>query len=179
LPIHVKYESKFLRQKNKAHAKGQKKNAPLMSMSLLASLGSHCMKLDNLRVSFNTCIQSNPSQIHSTYYPFLQMFCKSGHAKESLGKRVSKGQHATSSMKSVKVVFEHCCCLAFFLKRFIFASWLQIRMELQKKSSAENIKKVGTSKFQTFKVYGMLLASSHVNNASGFTFFRRISSCSS
>jgi hypothetical protein len=28
-------------------------------------------------------------------------------------------------------------------------------------------------------VYGMLLASSHVNNASGFTFFRRISSCSS
>jgi hypothetical protein len=128
LPINVKYESKFLKQKNKAHVKAQKKNAPLMSMSLLASLGSHCMKLDNLRVSVSTCIQSNPSQIHSTYYPFLQMFLQIWTCK-----RVSKGQHVTTSMKSVKVLFERCCCLAFFLTRFISASWLQTRMELQKK----------------------------------------------
>jgi hypothetical protein len=74
LPIHVKYEGKFWKQKDKENVKGQKKNAPLMSMLLFASLGSHYVKLDSLRVSLITCIQSNPFQIHSTYFPFLQMF---------------------------------------------------------------------------------------------------------
>ncbi len=71
LPIHVKYEGKFWRQKDKAHVEGQKKNAPLMSMSLLVSFGSHYKKLDSLRISLSTCIQSNPFQIHLTYFPFL------------------------------------------------------------------------------------------------------------
>ncbi len=55
-------------------------------------------------------------------FHFYKCFCKSRHAKKSIVKRVSKGQRATTSMKSVKVLFEHCCCLAFFFKRFIFTS---------------------------------------------------------
>jgi hypothetical protein len=132
LPIHVKYEGNFWKQKDKTQIKGLKKNAPLMSMLLLASLGNHYMKLDNLRVSLSTCIKDNPFQIHLTYFPFLQMFLQFRHAKESLSKRVSKGQHATTNMKNVKVFFVHHWCLAFFPKRLISTSWLQTRMELQK-----------------------------------------------
>jgi hypothetical protein len=74
-----------------------------MFMSLLTSLGRHCMKLDNLRVSLSTCIQGNPFQIHSTYFPLDNCFYKSRHGKESILKRISKGKHAITSMKSVKV----------------------------------------------------------------------------
>jgi hypothetical protein len=74
LQIHIKYEGKIWRQNYKTQFKGQKKNAPLMSISLLTSFGNHCMKLDSLRVSLSTCIQGNPFQIHSIYFLFLQMF---------------------------------------------------------------------------------------------------------
>jgi hypothetical protein len=54
------------------HKSKDKKNAPLMSMSLLASLWNHYMKLDRLRVSLSIYIQGNPFRFHSTYFPFLQ-----------------------------------------------------------------------------------------------------------
>jgi hypothetical protein len=66
-------------------------------------------------------------------FHFYKCFYKSRHAKKSLAKRISKGQRATTNMKCVRVLFEHCYYLAFFLKRFISTSWLQTRMELQKK----------------------------------------------
>jgi hypothetical protein len=48
MPIHVKYEGKFWGQKDKAHVKGQKKNAPLMFMSLLVFLGTTARNLTAL-----------------------------------------------------------------------------------------------------------------------------------
>jgi hypothetical protein len=70
-------------------------------------------------------------------FHFYKCFYKSRHAKKILIKRISKGQCATTNMKNFKAFFEHCCCLAFFLK--IFISAFLTRMELQKKSSSENI----------------------------------------
>ncbi len=55
-------------------------------------------------------------------FHFYKCFYKFGHPKKSLAKIVSKGQCATTNMKSVRVFFEHYYCLAFFLKRFISAS---------------------------------------------------------
>jgi hypothetical protein len=55
-------------------------------------------------------------------FHFYKCFCKFGRAKKSIAKRVSKGQCTTASKKNVMVFLEHCWCLAFFLKRFIFAS---------------------------------------------------------
>jgi len=122
LPIRVKYESNFWRHNDKAHVKGQKKNAPLMSMSSLAYLGSHYMKLDSFMVHSVPTFRATHSKFTQFTFHFYKCFCKSRHAKESIAKRVSKGQRATTSMKSVKVLFEHYCCLAFFFKRFIFTS---------------------------------------------------------
>jgi len=99
-----------------------KKNAQLMSMSLFASLGNHCMKLDSFKVPLSTCIKATHSKFNQSTFHFYKCFYKYGLAKESLAKRISKDQRATTNMKCVRVFFEHCYCLAFFLKRFIFAS---------------------------------------------------------
>jgi hypothetical protein len=139
LSIHVKYEGTFWRQKNKAQVKGQKKNAPLMSMSLLASLGTHCMKLYSLGSHLVLAFRITHSKFTQVTFHFYRCFCKCGHTKESITKTISKGQCATTNMKNVKLLFEHYCCLVFFIKRFIFASWLETRMELQKKILCRNL----------------------------------------
>jgi len=109
-------------RKTKHKSKDKKKNARLMSMSLLASLGSHCMKLDRFKVPLSTCIKATHSKFNQFTFHFYKCFYKDGFAKETLAKRISKDQRATTNMKCVRVFFKHCYCLAFFFKRFIFAS---------------------------------------------------------
>ncbi len=75
----------------------------------------------------------NHSKFTQLTFHLYKCFYKYGHAKKSIAKRISKGQHATINMKNVKLFFEHYCCLAFFFKRLIFVAWLQTKMELQNK----------------------------------------------
>jgi hypothetical protein len=89
----------------------------------LTTWGSHLIPA--FIVTHSKCIQFT--------FHFYRCFCKSKHVKKSLVNFFSKGQHATTHMKSVRAFLEHCWCMAFFLKKFISACWLQIRMELQKK----------------------------------------------
>jgi len=72
----------------------------------LTTLGSH---------STHAFKATHSKFIQFTFH-FYKCFYKFGHAKEPLVKRVSKGQRAITSMKSVRVFFEHCCCLVFSSK---------------------------------------------------------------
>jgi hypothetical protein len=64
------------------------------------------------------------SEFTQLTFHFYICFYKFGHAKKSIAKRVSKGQRATTSMKNVKLFFEHYCRLSFLFKKFISTFWL-------------------------------------------------------
>jgi hypothetical protein len=83
----------------------------------LTTLGSHLVH----------AFRATHSKFTKFTFYFYKLFYKSRHAKDFIVKRVSKGQHAITNMKSVKVFFEHCCCLAFFFQKFTSASWFQTR----------------------------------------------------
>jgi hypothetical protein len=102
-------------------------------------LGTTTWNLITLGFHLVPTFRATHSKFTQLTFHFYKCFYKSRHAKEPLVSKVSKGQHATISMKSVKVFFEHCCCLAFFFKRFISTSLLQTKMELQILFFAKNI----------------------------------------
>jgi len=86
---------------------------------LLGAIAWHFITLgSHLLFAFRT----THSKFTQFTFHFYRCFYKAEHAKESVAKRVSKGQCATTNMKNVKLIFEHYCCITFFLKRFIFAS---------------------------------------------------------
>ncbi len=99
----------------------------------LLLLGATTWNLTTLGFHLVFAFKATHSKFIQLTFHFYRCFYKSRHVKKFLVKRVSKGQRATTNMKSVRVFFEHCCCMAFFFKRFISASSLQTRMELQKK----------------------------------------------
>jgi len=119
--------------------KWQKKNAPLMSISLLASLGNHWMKLDNLRVSLNTCIQGNPFQIHSIYFSFLQMFLQIWACKRASSQTSFKRSTCHHQYEKCQGVFWTLLLSGLLLKRFILHPDCKQEWNCKKKPYAKNI----------------------------------------
>jgi hypothetical protein len=133
-------KASFENRKTKHMSKDKKKMHNWCLCCCLLLLGAIAWNLTTLGSHLVFAFKATHSKFIQLTFHFYRCFYKSRHAKKVLVKRVSKGQRATTNMKSVKVFFEHCCCLAFFLKRFISTSSLQTRMELQKNgSSRENI----------------------------------------
>jgi len=122
LPICVKYESNFWDRMTKHMSKDKRKMHHWCLCRCWLFLGAITWNLIAFGFHSIPTFTATHSKFTQFTFHFYKCFCKSRHAKESIVKRVSKGQRATTSMKSVKVLFEHCCCLAFFFKRFIFTS---------------------------------------------------------